>query len=74
MNTTNIFYTTGCPRCHVLKTKLDEADIFYNTCNDTNRMIALNIMSAPAFYTDETGLMDFGQTIKWIKEKTGNAN
>lgn len=27
-----IFYTTHCPKCAVLKTKLDKAGVSYSTC------------------------------------------
>ena len=56
----NILYTTHCPRCKILKQKLNNSNIEYQECDDIDKMISLNISSVPAFYTEKTGLMDFG--------------
>ena len=29
-----IFYTTNCPKCKVLKTKMDEIELTYKICED----------------------------------------
>lgn len=42
-----ILYSTGCPKCMVLKKKLDSAGISYTEVNDVNAMTALGFMSAP---------------------------
>lgn len=64
----NIFYTTHCPKCKVLEQKLQEKKIEYITCEDIDKMLELDIMAAPAFYTDETGLMDFSAALQWVRE------
>ncbi len=68
MESKNILYTTHCPKCKVLRAKLDEKGIEYQICEDVKEMLKLGIVAAPAFYTDETGLMDFSATIQWLRE------
>lgn len=62
-----IFYTTNCPKCKVLKTKMDKIELTYEICEDVERMLDLGIQSVPALQIDNT-ILDFGQAIKWLKE------
>ena len=62
-----IFYTTHCPKCAVLKTKLDKAGVSYSTCQDVQEMLNLGIQAAPALSINGN-IFDFGQSIKWLKE------
>lgn len=63
-----ILYTTNCPKCKVVETKLNNLNISYTTCTDVDKMIELGIQSAPALEVNGT-LMDFKQTINWLKEQ-----
>lgn len=40
-------YSTGCPQCRILKIKLDQAGIQYNTVTDQAVMAAMGFRSAP---------------------------
>ena len=60
-----ILYSTNCPRCKVLKTKLEQKKIQYEECNDINEMLKLNIKMAPMLQVDDS-LLDFACDIKWI--------
>jgi glutaredoxin len=60
-------YSTGCPKCKILKKKLDDAGISYEENNSTEDMIRLGIEQVPVLCTDET-LLSFGEAVKWIKE------
>ena len=42
-----ILYSTGCPKCQVLKKKLDGKNIKYVLCDDQNIMKAENIDKVP---------------------------
>lgn len=44
-----IFYTTNCPKCKVLKTKMDKIKLTYEICEDVERMLDLGIQTAPPF-------------------------
>ena len=77
-----IFYTTNCPRCQVLKKKMDSLGIEYTICNDVNKMEKLGIMTVPTLEIEEemfdssmfTTLLDFSQAVKWLKEYEKNEN
>ena len=62
-----IFYTTNCPKCKVLKTKMDKVKLSYEICEDVQRMLELNIQTTPALQINDS-ILDFGQAIKWLKE------
>ena len=61
-------YSTGCPQCKVLKTKLDAAGIAYNTVTDQATMVAMGFKSAPILQVDNA-TYKFAEAIKWIKEQ-----
>lgn len=62
------FYTTDCPKCHVLQAKLDEKGLQYDTCNDVDLMLEKGMMSAPYLEVDGN-YMDFGKAIKWVNQQ-----
>ena len=61
-------YSTGCPQCKVLKAKLDQAGIEYNTVSDQATMVAMGFKSAPILQVDNT-TYKFAEAIKWIREQ-----
>ena len=68
-----ILYTTHCPRCKVLETKLKEKKINYYICDDLNIMEDKGIITSPILDIGNN-LLDFGQAIKWLKGEQFNAN
>ena len=60
-----ILYSTNCPRCKVLKTKLEQKKIQYEECTDIEEMLKLNIKMAPMLQVDQS-LLDFSSAVKWI--------
>lgn len=62
------FYTTHCPRCNVLKKKLDASGIEYDTNEDVDEMLAKGYQSAPFLEVDGTS-MNFKEAVNWIKEQ-----
>lgn len=58
-------YTTGCPRCGVLKKKLDETKIAYTVIDDVDEMLKLGLRSAPALEVDGK-LMGFAEAIRYV--------
>lgn len=67
---TVILYSTGCPKCNVLKRKLDESCTTYTTETDVDKMISLGISSAPALGVDGK-ILDFKQAIDWLRNRQG---
>lgn len=64
-------FSNDCPRCKVLKAKLDAAKIEYNTVSSIDEMIALGFQEAPKLSVDGE-LYDFKDAINWIGEHNGN--
>ena len=65
----HILYTTHCPRCEVLKKKLEQSNISFIEETDLNKMLNLNIKAAPMLQLEETNtLLDFSAAIKWLKD------
>lgn len=62
-----IFYTTGCPKCAILKKKLDSAHIPYELNSDVDEMQALGMTEAPALSVGGN-LMGFGEAVRWLSE------
>lgn len=62
-----VLYSTGCPMCKVLKTKLNLANISYEEINDQETMIAKGFKSAPILEVDGKA-MNFKDAIEWVKK------
>ena len=60
-----ILYSTGCPKCKVLLKKLNEKNIQYEECNDTEIMKAKGIQLLPVLEINGD-LLDFKQATEWI--------
>lgn len=60
-----VLYSTGCPKCTVLKKKLDMKGIKYEENNDTKAMESLGMTQVPALLVDGK-LMDFSEAVKWV--------
>ena len=63
-----ILYEHGCPRCKVLKSKLDEKGIEYEDISDVEIMKAKGFKEAPKLEINGV-IMDFKEAVKWIKEQ-----
>lgn len=69
-NTTSeiILYSNDCPRCKVLKKKLDNKNIKYNLVTDDETMLNLNILSVPMLSVDGK-MMNFDNAVKWVNDQ-----
>ena len=70
-------YSTGCPKCNVLKKKLDAAGITYSLIEEESAV--LNVANKIGATTvpileDNDKYMDFAAAIKWINDKEGDDN
>lgn len=64
-----VLYSTGCPRCKVLKTKLEEKGIAFEECTDIECMQSMGVESVPWLQVsdgDETKMMDFVNAVHWV--------
>lgn len=67
-----ILYTTDCPKCRVLKAKLQHAAIEFEEEHDVDVMLMKGMKSAPALEVDGK-IYDFKSAIDWIgRELNGN--
>jgi glutaredoxin len=62
-----ILYSTNCPKCKVLESKLNAAGIEFELIEDADVMIDKGFMSAPMLEVDGIAL-DFGKAVDWVKE------
>lgn len=59
-------YSTHCPKCNVLKQKLENLNIDFTISFDTDELIDLGFMEAPILKVNDKYLK-FPEAIKWIK-------
>lgn len=62
-----ILYSTGCPKCNVLKKKLFERNIEFTENNNKEEMFNLNFTTVPILVVDNK-VMEFKEANEWIKE------
>ena len=58
-------YTTHCPKCNVLESKLKNKNINYIEITDTNIIIKKGYMSVPILEVDDK-IMNFTDANTWI--------
>lgn len=63
-------YSTGCPKCKVLKSKLDAKGIDYIVVDDVDEMVRLGIQSVPYIMINDV-LMNYKESIEWVN-RLGN--
>ncbi len=63
-----ILYSTGCPRCNVIRKKLDAKNISYVVNNSVEDMESLGIANVPVLQVNGE-LLDFLHANQWINTK-----
>lgn len=63
-----ILYEHGCPRCRVLKAKLDQKGIQYESVNDIDIMKNKGFNEAPKLEVNGV-IYGFKEAVDWIKEQ-----
>lgn len=62
-----VLYSTGCPRCKVLKQKLDNNGISYAVNSSVEEMLSLGITQVPILTVDGD-LLPFTKAIEWVNQ------
>lgn len=62
-----ILYSTGCPKCGVLKKKLDAKNVVYKEETSVDVILSMGITNVPVLGINGK-LMDFSDAVKWINE------
>lgn len=65
-----VLYSTGCPKCSILKKKLEAKGIEYIENNQVDEMVELGISHVPVLSVDGE-LMSFADANRWINECKG---
>ena len=63
-----IYTQTTCPKCGVLKKKLDLKNIEYSECQDIKTMEELAIAETPVLQVDDTFLI-YSEAVKWVNRQ-----
>lgn len=61
-------YSTGCPKCNVLKKKLDIKGIQYQENSSVDEMVSLGITQVPVLQVGEQYL-NFVEANAWINQQ-----
>ena len=63
-----VLYSTGCPKCNILKKKLAEKNVSYTENQNVEEMVALGINEVPVLSVNNE-LMDFSNAVKWVNSQ-----
>ena len=63
-----IYTTETCPKCRILKKKLEEKGIEYEEFTDEAEMQRMGILSVPVMTVDGR-VMDFPQAVQYVNER-----
>ena len=62
-------FTIDCPSCLRLEKKLNENNISYNVCKDTDLMASLGMTSTPVLQINDSTFLNFKEAVKWINDQ-----
>lgn len=60
-----ILFSTHCPKCNVLESKLKQKNIDYEEVNDVDAMVQKGFTTVPMLEVDGV-VYDFKQAVEWI--------
>lgn len=63
-----ILYSTGCPKCKILKKLLENSSIEYVENNNEKEMESLGLNSLPAIKLEDNRVLNYQESVKYIKE------
>lgn len=63
-----VLYTTGCPKCNVLKKKLDNKGVVYTINNSVEDMTSMGITHVPVLRVGSE-LLGYMDAINWINNR-----
>lgn len=69
-----VFYTIGCPKCNILKLKLESAGIDFTTVDVVDDVVKkateLDFHDGAPFIIVDGTIMNYNSAMKWIYEYT----
>ncbi len=66
-----ILYTTHCPMCRVLKSKLEGKNIPYSEVTDVQLMLGRGITSVPMLELTDGDILSFPDAVQWVNLQEG---
>ena len=60
-----ILYSTGCPKCKILESKLQSKRIYYIKNTSVEEMTKLGFITVPMLKVNDEYL-DFGEAVRWV--------
>ena len=63
-----IYTTETCPKCKILKKKLQNKEIPYVEIQDIDELMKLNIDEVPVAKVDDN-IMNFNEAITWVNNQ-----
>ena len=63
-----ILYSTGCPKCNVLKAKLDNKNIKYDVVSNVDIIMSKGISTVHVLEIDGQ-LLEFKKAVDWVNER-----
>lgn len=66
-----VYSSSTCPKCKVLKMKLDKAGVKYTVNENVEDMEMLGIKSIPYLQLDNGTLLDFAEAVKYANAQNG---
>lgn len=63
-----IYTTETCPKCKILKKKLQNKEIPYVEIQDIDELIKLNIDEVPVVKVDDN-IMNFNEAVTWVNNQ-----
>lgn len=60
-----IIYSSNCPKCIVLKKKLEQKNITFTECNDFQKLLDANIKTLPVLEVDNK-LLTFNDAVNYV--------
>lgn len=62
-----ILYSNNCPRCKILKRKLDDNKINYEIIDDVDTMIDKGLSTVPVLEINGR-MLDFKEAVEWVNK------
>lgn len=62
-----ILYSNNCPRCKILKRKLDDNKINYEIIDDVDTMIDKGLNTVPVLEINGK-MLDFKEAVEWVNK------
>ena len=61
-----LLFTTGCSKCKILESKLNDKHIKYDICEDKEVMKSKGFRSVPVLELDDGTILTYGKAVKYV--------